>query len=48
MEWTRQVFENIAPKAKLKPAINSHARAVHTAEFEDIDRGLNWKESVDD
>lgn len=45
MEWTRQVFENIAPKAKLKPAINSHARAVHTAEFEDIDRGLNWKES---
>lgn len=30
MEWTRQVLENIAPKAKLNPAMRSHARAVQT------------------
>lgn len=30
IEWTRQVFENIAPNAKVKPAINSQARAVQT------------------
>lgn len=29
MECTRQVFENIAPNAKLKPAISVQARAVH-------------------
>lgn len=28
MEWTLQVLENIAPNARLNPAIKSQARAV--------------------
>lgn len=28
MEWTRQVLENIAPNARLNPAIRSQALAV--------------------
>lgn len=32
IEWTRHVFENIAPNARLNPAIKSQARAVQTAE----------------
>lgn len=28
MEWTRQVLENMAPKARLNPAIRSQALAV--------------------
>ena len=28
MEWTRQVFENIEPKARVNPAISVQMRAV--------------------
>lgn len=36
IEWTRQVFENIAPNARLNPAIKSHARAVQTINEDEI------------
>lgn len=51
MECTLQVLENMAPKAKLKPAIRSQARAVQMYGNAAADRKLirsaqSWEEGV--